>query len=255
MTKNYKIHFTSNPSLEAQKAIQRLIKSYGNTPYEDADVIVALGGDGFMLRTLHRFKSKNIPVYGMNKGKVGFLMNDFSEKKFLTRLSNAVSSVVHPLLMTVIGRDGVSQQAHAINEVYLFRQTHQTARLKISINSHERLSELIADGILVSTPTGSTAYNKSVGGPILPLHTALLALTPISSFRPRHWKGALLDGNARIAVDVLEPELRPVSAVADFIEFRSVCRVEAETDYNTSFTLLHDPDETLEERIAREQFG
>jgi NAD+ kinase len=195
------------------------------------------------------------PIYGMNKGTVGFLMNEFREDDLLERLEDAQRSVVHPLLMVTWDAKGEAHTARAINDVYMLRQTHQTAKLSVSTDSQERLKELIADGILVATPAGSTAYNLSVNGPILPLNAPLLALTPISAFRPRRWRGALLPDHAKIRIDVLEAESRPVSAVADHKEFRDVSRVEVSMDRSVDLVMLHDPGHSLDERILREQFG
>lgn len=240
---------------EAEAAAARLRARYRNVPPEEAEVIVALGGDGLMLQTLHRFMGVGKPIYGMNRGSVGFLMNDYREHDLPERLSKAERSVVHPLLMTATDIRGEAHVARAINEVYMLRQTHQTAKLTITVDGQVRMPELIADGILVATPAGSTAYNFSIGGPILPLDAHLLALTPISAFRPRRWRGALLPDHARVTVDVIEPELRPVSAVADHTEFRRVARVEASLDQTIDLVMLHDPGHSLDERILREQFG
>ncbi|MFN3686593.1 NAD kinase [Salinarimonas sp.] len=240
---------------EAEAAAARLRGRYRNVPPEEAEVIVALGGDGLMLQTLHRFMGVEKPIYGMNRGSVGFLMNDYREHDLPERLAKAERSVVHPLLMTATDIRGEAHVARAINEVYMLRQTHQTAKLTITVDGQVRMPELIADGILVATPAGSTAYNFSIGGPILPLNAHLLALTPISAFRPRRWRGALLPDHARVAVDVIEPELRPVSAVADHTEFRRVARVEASLDQTIDLVMLHDPGHSLDERILREQFG
>jgi NAD+ kinase len=218
-------------------------------------VIVALGGDGLMLQTLHKVMGSSKPIYGMNKGTVGFLMNDYREDSLFERLENAERSVIHPLLMVVWDIHGVAHTARAINEVSMLRQTFQAAKLRVSVDSHIRIAELIADGILVATPAGSTAYNLSVGGPILPLNAPLLALTPISAFRPRRWRGALLPDRAKIEMEVLEPGNRPVSAVADHTEFRNVSRVHVSMDRSVDLVMLHDPGHSLDERILREQFG
>ncbi|MBZ6075509.1 NAD kinase [Microvirga puerhi] len=249
------VAFVASPTVEAQAALGALKNRYGNVEPEDADVIVALGGDGLMLRTLHRFMSTSKPIYGMNKGTVGFLMNEFREDDLFERLEASERSVAHPLLMVAWDVRGMSHTARAINEVSMLRQTYQAAKLRVSIDNQVRLSELIADGILVATPAGSTAYNLSVDGPILPLAAPLLALTPISAFRPRHWRGALLPDYAKIQIEVLDPEERPVSAVADHTEFRDISRVHASMDRSIDLVMLHDPGHSLDERILREQFG
>lgn len=250
-----RIAFIASPTPDARQAAAELMRRYDNVPPEEADVIVALGGDGLMLQALHRFMEPGTPIYGMNRGTVGFLMNEFREDGLVERLESAHCSIIHPLLMEVRDTEGREHRARALNEVYMLRQTHQTAKLRISVDGHVRLAELIADGVLAATPAGSTAYNLSVGGPILPLDARLLALTPISAFRPRRWHGALLPDYARIRIDVLDPEHRPVAAVADHTEFRRVCTVETWLDHETDLVLLHDPGHSLDERILREQFG
>jgi NAD+ kinase len=250
-----KIAFLSSGSLEASTTCAMLADRYGNAPMDQADVVVALGGDGLMLQTLHRFMTKRTPIFGMNRGSVGFLMNDYRDTNLIARLNEAVPSVVHPLIMEATTAAGVVQVAKAINEVFLSRQTFQAAKLRISIDGKERLSELIADGILVATPAGSTAYNLSVNGPILPLNASLMALTPISAFRPRRWRGALLRDTNKVEIDVIEALKRPVSAVADHFEVRDVVHVEIRMDHETGIVLLHDPTHSLDERILREQFG
>lgn len=249
------VAFVASPTPEAQEAEALLKAAYPSVDPDRADVVVALGGDGLMLATLHRFMGRGTPIYGMNKGTVGFLMNEFRPDDLLDRLDAAHLSVSHPLLMQVLDAEGVERRAFAINEVHMLRQTHQTAKLHVEIDGEVRLPELICDGILVATPAGSTAYNLSVGGPILPLNAPLLALTPISAFRPRRWRGALLPDRARITVTVTEPEHRPVSAVADHTEFRRVRRVTASLDVSVDLIMLHDPGHSLDERILREQFG
>jgi NAD+ kinase len=250
-----KVAFIASTAPEAEAALGRLVARYANEPLETADVVVALGGDGLMLQTLHRLMGTRKPIYGMNRGSVGFLMNDFRENGLRQRLDQAKPTTVYPLLMCAISQDGRRHEARAINEVHLFRQTFQTAKLAIAIDGKERLGELIADGILVSTPAGSTAYNLSVNGPILPIDAPLLALTPISAFRPRRWRGALVPDKSKIVLDVREADKRPVSAVADHFEVRDVCRVEVAMDHGTELVLLHDPGHSLDERILREQFG
>jgi len=249
------VAFVASPTPEAQAALALLKARYPGVEPEDADVIVALGGDGLMLRTLHRFMGTSKPIYGMNKGTVGFLMNEFREDELFERLEASERSITHPLLMVAWDVRGEAHTARAINEVSMLRQTYQAAKLRVSIDNQVRLAELAADGILVATPAGSTAYNLSVNGPILPLNAPLLALTPISAFRPRHWRGALLPDYAKIQIEVLEPEDRPVSAVADHTEFRDVARVHTSMDRSIDLVMLHDPGHSLDERILREQFG
>lgn len=253
--RNENIAFVASEADEAQSAARRLAHQYGNVTPETADVIVALGGDGFMLQTLHRFMESGTPIYGMNRGTVGFLMNDFNESDLRDRLAAAEQTVMHPLIMTATDTDGARHQAYAINEVSLFRQRHQAARIAISIDRKVRLEALVADGVLVATPAGSTAYNLSAHGPIVPLGSPLLALTPLSPFRPRRWRGALLPDHAMIGFDILDPEKRPVAAVADHTEIRSVVQVSVALDRTRRIVMLHDPGHGLEERILAEQFG
>jgi NAD+ kinase len=249
------IAFVASTAPDARDALKTLQGRYAHVVPEAADAIVALGGDGLMLQSLHRFMGTAKPIYGMNKGTVGFLMNDYREEDLFERLEAAERSVVHPLLMVAWDVHGVAHTARAINEVAMFRQTYQAGKLRVSVDSHVRIPELIADGILVSTPAGSTAYNLSVGGTILPLNAPLLALTPISAFRPRRWRGALLPDYAKIQIEVLEAENRPVSAVADHTEFRNVSHVHVSMDRSVDLVMLHDPGHSLDERILREQFG
>ena len=250
-----RIAFIASPSPEAQAAIATLEKVYGNHDPAESDVIVALGGDGLMLQTLHRNMRSGKPIYGMHRGTVGFLMNEYNEHGLRERLSAARVTDINPLLMRATGTDGRTHLHHAINEVHLFRQTHQAARLRICIDDSERMAELVADGVMVATPAGSTAYNLSAQGPILPINAQLLALTPICPFRPRRWRGALLPNSAVVAIDVLESEKRPVAAVADHDEVRHVRRVEVVSDKSITMRMLFDPGHSLEERILREQFG
>jgi NAD+ kinase len=240
---------------EAQEARTRLAQRYGDTAPPDSDVIVALGGDGLMLQTLHRFMKSGKAIYGMHRGTVGFLMNDFAEDDLPERLSRAETTLIHPLLMRARDADGNQHEAHAINEVSLFRQTYQAAWLRIMVDGKERLPQLVADGVMVATPAGSTAYNLSAQGPIIPINAPLLAVTPISPFRPRRWRGALLPDSARVQIDVLEADKRPVAAVADHDEVRAVKSVEVMMDRTISIPMLFDPGHSLDERILREQFG
>ncbi|MGO9356155.1 MAG: NAD kinase [Xanthobacteraceae bacterium] len=254
-TKYQRIAFVASSSVEAQQALEQLTKVYANHAPEDADVVVALGGDGLMLQTLHRLMHSDTPIYGMHRGTVGFLMNEFGVDGLGARLDAAKVTNIHPLLMRATDIHGTVHVHHAINEVALFRQTHQAARLRILIDENERMPELIADGVLVATPAGSTAYNLSAQGPILPINAALLALTPISAFRPRRWRGALLPNTAFVVIEVLECEKRPVAAVADHDEARDVSRVEVVSDRSITMHMLFDPGHSLEERILREQFS
>ncbi|HVV62683.1 MAG TPA: NAD kinase [Pseudolabrys sp.] len=249
------IAFVAATTPEAREAYQRLEGRYGNADPTSADVIVALGGDGLMLQTLHKFMKSGKPIYGMHRGTVGFLMNDFAEENLVERINAAHITVIHPLLMCARDAQGRTQEHRAINEVSLFRQSAQAAHLRIMIDGKERLSELIADGVLVATPAGSTAYNLSVQGPIIPINAPLMALTPISPFRPRRWRGALLPDKAKVTIEVLDPGKRPVAAVADHDEVRSVHSVEVAMDHAISINMLFDPGHNLDERILREQFG
>lgn len=249
------IAFVTAETEEAQAAAEALGRLYQQVAPEAADIVVALGGDGLMLQTLHRFMGTGKPIYGMNRGSVGFLMNDFNTDDLCERLAAAERSVVHPLLMETVDAAGTHRKAHAINEVSLLRQSYQAAKLSIAVDGKTRLSELTADGLLVATPAGSTAYNLSANGPILPLNAPLLALTPISAFRPRRWRGALLPDHATLTIEVREPEKRPVSAVADHFEVRDVRRVDVRMDRKIDLVMLHDPGHSLDERILREQFG
>jgi NAD+ kinase len=254
-TRYARIAFVASPIAEAQDARARLVKRYNAAAPEQADVIVALGGDGLMLQTLHAFMQSGKPIYGMHRGTVGFLMNEFNEERLPERLAAAKTALIHPLLMRARDADGRQHEHRAINEVSLFRQTYQAARLRILIDGKERLEALVADGALVATPAGSTAYNLSAQGPIIPINAPLLALTPISPFRPRRWRGALLPDTARVTIDVLEAEKRPVAAVADHDEVRSVHSVDISMDHGIAIPMLFDPGHSLDERILREQFG
>src|SRR5215469_8529226 len=246
-----KLHFTAVP--HAEESVATLVQRYGDAGPENCDIVVALGGDGFMLQTLHSFTGKGKPIYGMNKGTVGFLMNEYHADDLLERLEAAEKAVIHPLLMTAhTGSRPV--EARAFNEVSLLRETRQAAKVRILVDGKPRITELICDGVLVSTPAGSTAYNLSAHGPILPIDADLLALTPISAFRPRRWRGALLSHRAQVRFEILEPAKRPVSAVADDLEVRDVMAVDVAEDRSISMAMLFDAGHSLDERIIAEQF-
>jgi NAD+ kinase len=249
-----RVAFVASDVPEAREAQARLAAQYGNAVPGEADAIVALGGDGLMLQTLHRFMNDRIPIYGMNRGSVGFLMNEYQEDDLRQRLARAELNQVHPLSMVAYDAAGKASKALAINEVSLFRETYQAAKLGIAVDGKERLEELICDGILVATPAGSTAYNLSAYGPILPISAKLLALTPISPFRPRRWRGALLPNDAKISITVREHEKRPVSAVADHFEMRNIVRVDVEQARHIDLLMMFDPGHSLDERVLAEQF-
>jgi NAD+ kinase len=249
------VAFAASERPEAQQARDRLAVRYGEVAETEADVIVALGGDGFMLETLHRNLDRRTPVYGMNRGSVGFLMNDYEEDALIGRLSEAERAVIHPLQMEAWDVDGALNVGLAINEVSLLRQTRQSAKLRIMVDGKVRLEELSCDGCMVATPAGSTAYNLSAHGPIIPLDARMLALTPISAFRPRRWRGALLPHEACVRLDVLEPDKRPVSATADSFEVRQVTRVEIRERRDVALTMLFDANRSFEERVLAEQFA
>ncbi len=250
-----RIAFLAAQSEPAQEARSALVARYGDAAAETATVIVALGGDGFMLETLHRCIGRGVAVYGMNRGSVGFLMNDFSADDLPGRLARAQEAALHPLRMQAEAEgNGTPIEALAINEVSLLRETRQAAKIRVTVDGTMRIEELICDGILLSTPAGSTAYNLSAHGPIVPLGANLLPLTPISAFRPRRWRGALLPADAQVVFEVLDADKRPVAAVADYTEVRDVRRVTVWEDRAVTLTLLFDPDHNLSERIIAEQF-
>ena len=251
---NASIAFISSGVEEARAAQARLVARYSAVAPEQADVIVALGGDGFMLQTLHAFMNTGKPIYGMNCGTVGFLMNDLTEEGLPERIAAAKTTGIHPLTMTAVDAAGKTHTAYAINEVSLLRQSYQAAKLTIAIDGKNRLEELICDGLLVATPAGSTAYNLSAHGPILPIYAPLLALTPISAFRPRTWRGALLPNRVTVKITALETDKRPINAVADNVEFKSVVEVTVHQDRTAQSVLLFDPDHSWDERILTEQF-
>ena len=249
-----KIAFTASEVDIAQRSLEELTARYGNHNAEDADVIVALGGDGFMLQTLHDTQALTTPVYGMNRGTVGFLMNAYNDTALIERLGEAVEEVINPLLMVAVGQDGNEHRALAINEVSLLRAGPQAAKLRITVDGRVRMEELVCDGALLCTPAGSTAYNYSAHGPILPIGADVLALTAMAAFRPRRWRGALLPKTARVRIDVLEPDKRPVMADADSRSVRNVLSVDIHSDPTIAHRLLFDPGHGLEERLIREQF-
>ena len=246
--------FVAADTEEAQESLTLLRGRYGDCSPEEAEVVVALGGDGFMLETLHGSIDRGVPIYGMNRGSVGFLMNQFRADALPKRLARAERVTLHPLKMSAVCGDGSRFDALAINEVSLFRESRQAASLRILVDGVERMEQLICDGVLVATPAGSTAYNLSAYGPIIPIGAQLLALTPISAFRPRRWRGALLPNSARVGFEILSSRKRPVSATADYTEVRDVVRVEVCEDQSISLHLLFDPEHNLEQRIIQEQF-
>lgn len=247
-------HFTASHADAAQQALARLIARYGDTPLAEATLVVALGGDGFMLQTLHAMQGRDLPVYGMNRGTVGFLMNRYDDEDLPQRLLAAEETVINPLRMRAHCADGSVQEALAINEVSMLREGPQAAKLRIHVDGRMRMEELVCDGALVSTPAGSTAYNYSAHGPILPIGSEVLALTAIAPFRPRRWRGALLPKMAEVEIEVLNPERRPVMADADSRSVRHVTRVHIRSDGTIRHRLLFDPGHGLEERLLREQF-
>ncbi len=249
-----KLSFVSSGAPAANNAAILLKNRYGNIEVEDADVVVVLGGDGQMLQTLHQVMSKNIPVYGMHFGSVGFLMNDFGDQDLPARIAKAQTTTIHPLSMVAKDVYGKKHEALAINEVSMFRASFQAAKIEIRVDGHTRIEELICDGVLLSTPAGSTAYNLSAHGPILPIDSPLLALTPISPFRPRRWRGAILPNKAKVVFAIHECEKRPVSVVADNRQFKDIIEVSVQEDRSNAVTLLFDPGHSLEERVLNEQF-
>ena len=256
MKRRQRIAFVAADIQAAERARRALIRRYGQAPASKADVIVALGGDGFMLQTLHRYGlGHGIPIFGMNRGSIGFLLNEYREAGLEERLAKASRVKIHPLRMAVTTVRGAKKTALAINEVSLLRQQRQAAKIRILVDGVERLPELICDGVLLSTPAGSTAYNLSAHGPILPLGANLLALTPISAFRPHHWRGALLPYTATVTFEMLERDKRPVSATADNTEVRDVTKVAVREDRSIALTFLFDPEHNLEERVLKEQFA
>lgn len=249
-----KLSFAAAPNESAQQWLERLVHDYGQCDPDEADALVCLGGDGFMLEMLHTTLDRRLPVYGINCGTVGFLMNPAVPDDLPARLATAQAAILHPLRMKATTVDGKCIHALALNDVFLFRQTRQAAKIRIGVDGRVRLPELICDGVLISTPAGSTAYNLSAHGPIVPLSANLLPLTPISAFRPRRWRGALLPSTAQVRFDILETDKRPVAAVADFTEVRDVICVEISEARELQTTVLFDPGQSLSERIITEQF-
>ncbi|WP_170417805.1 NAD kinase [Ruegeria atlantica] len=249
-----RIAFLASDVKVAQTARDALVKRYGNAAPRDADVVVALGGDGFMLHTLHNMQHLDTPVYGMNRGTIGFLMNEFHERDLMARLDEAEEEVINPLAMRAMDQSGKMHEALAINEVSLLRAGPQAARLKISVDGRVRMDELVCDGALLSTPAGSTAYNYSAHGPILPIGSDVLALTAIAAFRPRRWRGALLPKIAKVRFDVLDADKRPVMADADSVSFPDIDWVEIRSEPSIQHRILFDPGHGLEERLISEQF-
>ncbi len=250
-----RICFLGSEAPEAQEALRALRHRYGHVAAEKADVIVALGGDGFMLHTLHDTMHLDVPVYGMNRGTVGFLMNNYAPDDLPERLAAARPAVINPLRMVVLDDSARHTEALAFNEVSLHRMSRHAARIRILVDGEEQMAEIVCDGILVATPAGSTAYNLSAEGPILPIRARLMALTPIAAFRPRRWRGAILPWEAQITFEVLDHARRPVSATADHVEARAVARVDVASAPDIEVTLLYDPGHGLEERLLREQFA
>lgn len=251
-----KIHFVSSFSSKSRNAYRLMTKMYGQSPVEEADCVVVLSGDGMVLRTFHETYQRNLPIYGANRGKIGFLTNPYnSHEDLIERIKNAVPLRIHPLKIQIDTLGGDHFETIGVNEVYLLRQTHQTAKIRIVVNDVERIAELVADGIIAATPTGSSAYNYSADGPIIPPGTPLMALTPISSFRPRGWRGALLSSDSVVEFHIVDAQKRPVCAVADYAEFRDAERVIVREAKDLSLTLLFDKGGLFEDRIIQEQFA
>ncbi len=250
-----KIAFVASPKHEAQEALIKLKHIYGAYPEKQANIIVALGGDGLMLEVLHRHIDDGVPIFGLNQGTIGFLMNDYSEENLITRIENAKPTIIHPLKMEVETIDGQIHTQYAINEVSLLRQTHQAAKLSIFVDEIEQMSQMICDGLILATSAGSTAYNLSAHGPILPIGCGLLALTPISVFRPRRWRGALLREDSKVRIEINDAKLRPVAASADSREIRNAKSIIISLELSKSMVILFDKDRSLDDRILTEQFA
>jgi len=254
MESSLKFCYFAGKKPRAQKALEELKSTYGAVPPEEADVIIVLGGDGTMLRALHHFADYQAPLFGVNLGTLGFLLNHYDKDSLPERVENAKRFTIHPLQMNATDKDGNKHQELAFNEVSLIRETHNSAKIRVSVNDQVRIEELVCDGVMLSTPVGSTAYNSSAGGPILPLDSNIFALTPISAFRPRHWPGALLRNNCKVTFEVTRAIERPVSVTADSKEIRDVREVTIKESRKVTKTLLYDPENPLEERIFKEQF-
>lgn len=250
-----KISFYPSNKPRAQAAYEELSQRYKDHPVEEGDVLVVLGGDGTMLRALHQFIKRDIPIFGLNLGTLGFLMNEYKKGHLVERIENARSYVIHPLRMQAVDKNGDSFTELAFNEISLLRETHNSAKIMIFVNEEVRLPLLVCDGVMLSTSVGSTAYNSSASGPIVPLGANVLPMTPISAFRPRRWPGALIPNTAAVRFEVIRPHERPVSVSADYTEIRSVTTVDIREYREVSRTLLFDPENHLEERIYQEQFA
>ncbi len=249
-----KLSFLASQSHKSQTALKKLSNRYGNVALEDAEVVVALGGDGFMLHCLHQMMNKNKPVFGLSCGTVGFLMNAYQDNKLIERIQKAKNTLLHPLEMTAYQISGQVKKSLAINEVSMLRQTRQSAHIKVKVNEMVKIERLVGDGVLVATAAGSTAYNLSAHGPVIPMGSSILALTPISPFRPRRWQGAILPSHAHFSFEVLSHKKRPVSATADNFEVRNVYRVDVKERPDIGIQVLYDPQHNLEDRILNEQF-
>ncbi|WP_154222195.1 NAD kinase [Marinicella rhabdoformis] len=249
-----KLAFLASKSVKAQRALKSLVKRYGNHELNQADVVVPLGGDGFMLHSLHQLMEKSTPVFGLSRGTVGFLMNAYREDDLIERISKAKDTVLHPLEMKAFQVNGQIKESLAINEVSLLRQTKQSAHIKVKINEDTKIERLVGDGIMVATPAGSTAYNLSAHGPVIPMGSEILAVTPISPFRPRRWRGAIIPSHAVVSFEILSHRKRPVSATSDNFEVRHVCRVDIRARKDIGIHVLYDPQHNLEDRILNEQF-
>jgi NAD+ kinase len=250
-----KIHFICSSNMKSKNAYKFMVNTYGQADLDEAECIVVLSGDGMVLRAFHENAARKIPIYGMNRGGIGFLTNYYDKRELITKIKTASPLKIHPLRVALEDNNGARFESIAINELYILRETHQSAKICVKVNDEVKIKELICDGIIAATPTGSTAYNYSAHGPIIPVGSDLIALTPISSFRPRGWRGALLKPDANLTFEIIDRVRRPVCAVADYAEFRDVARVAVYYDINSSLTLLFDRDNTLEKKILNEQFA